>query len=45
MKDFDKEFNKTVRRVWILAAINSLIGLGVLGVIVYVAVHFIKKLW
>lgn len=43
--DFDKEFNRT-RKLAVGAFIfNGILGLGILGLVIWVAVHFLKKLW
>lgn len=44
-KEFDKQFKKTTRTVWTVFIVNALIGLTAIGVIAYVAIHFLQKLW
>lgn len=43
--DFDKQFNKTKKRVIAVSIILSLIKLAIIGLIIYVVIHFLGKVW
>jgi hypothetical protein len=43
--DMDKKFNKTKNTFITIWIISALVSLGFLGVIIFVAMHFIVKVW
>jgi hypothetical protein len=43
--DMDKKFNKTKNTFITIWIISALISLGFLGAIIFVAMHFVAKVW
>lgn len=45
MHDFEKHFNQTRKFAIGAFIVNGIIALGILGAIVWVAAHFLAKVW
>lgn len=49
MNEFNKDFNKSTNRIFgltiVVILIGWVVGLSLLGGLVYVAWHFISKVW
>ena len=43
--DFDKEFNRTRNFAVGALIFNALLGLGLLGLVIWVVAHFLKRIW
>ena len=44
-KNFDRSFNRTRRFAFVAVIFNALLGLGLLGLVIWVAAHFLKRYW
>lgn len=43
--DFDRQFNQTRKLAFGAFIVNGIIAIGILGAIVWVAAHFLAKVW
>lgn len=44
-ENFGREFKRERRFVLAVFIINAILGIGILGLLAWVAVHFLKKIW
>lgn len=45
ISNFDKQFSRTTRMIYVGWAISAIMSLSILGGLVWVAWHFISKAW
>ena len=44
-ENFDRSFKRTRRFAFVAVIFNALLGLGLLGLVIWVAAHFLKRYW
>jgi hypothetical protein len=42
---FERNHNRAMRFGFLAVIVNAALGLGLLGTIIWVAAHFLKKIW